>query len=446
MNDAEVIESITLTNTEQQSAKRVLIIGASGFIGRHIVGAIIRAGHHVWAASRSAQQLSTATPMAIDLTQHGLSDLIKMLNGIDVVINCAGLIQSQGQNTLAKVHDEGAARLIQACSSANVTRLIHLSAIGVSEQGTTAYQRTKAAAEQSLRRVNKQHLDWCILRPSLVIGRGGTSSQMLTALAALPFPPRMGKGLYQTQPLHIDDLSALVVHLIEQLPPLPDSIELVGPEPLSTDQLINTLRTWLGLPPRPFMPIPDWVLNVSAVLSERMINAPLNRDVLTMLRQEIKGDATAFTQALGRPPTALAQALAKQPASSSDKQGAHLYLLRTPLRWSLGLLWLIAGLLSFGLYPVEKSLEMLSHLHITGGSALALLYSAAFWDMLLGVLLLVRFRPVLVGGIQLLTLFTFSVLAIGLPAEYWLHPFTPLVKNLPIAAATLVMMALEKGR
>jgi hypothetical protein len=71
------------------------------------------------------------------------------------------------------------------------------------------------------------------------------------------------------------------------------------------------------------------------------------------------------------------------------------------------------------------------------------LFGAAALDTLLGALLLIGWRPVAVGAAQLAAMAAFTLLAAWLPAEYWLHPFAPLLKNLPIAAATLVMMALE---
>jgi hypothetical protein len=122
---------------------------------------------------------------------------------------------------------------------------------------------------------------------------------------------------------------------------------------------------------------------------------------------------------------------------------ARLYFLRPVLRICLALMWIATGLVSFGLYPLAKSYELMAQIGVTGLPADVALYGAAALDLTLGVLLLVRWRPVLVGAAQLAAMAAFTLLALGLPAEYWLHPFAPLVKNLPIAAATLVMMTLE---
>ncbi len=103
----------------------------------------------------------------------------------------------------------------------------------------------------------------------------------------------------------------------------------------------------------------------------------------------------------------------------------------------------LTGLVSLGLYPVEGSLALLAEVGLTGAPALAALYGAALWDLVLGCALLVRFRPVLIGALQLATMFAFTLIITAFLPEMWLHPFGPVTKNVPLALATLVMMALE---
>ena len=106
-------------------------------------------------------------------------------------------------------------------------------------------------------------------------------------------------------------------------------------------------------------------------------------------------------------------------------------------------MWIATALLSFGLYPVEKSRELLAPLGLTGALVDVALHGGAAIDLLLGALLLLRWRPAAVCAAQLATMAVFTLLALGLPADYWLHPFAPILKNPPIAASILVMIALE---
>jgi uncharacterized protein YbjT (DUF2867 family) len=407
---------------------RVLIVGGTGFIGRHMAAALAAAGHQVTAVGRTG----------LNLAGHSEAEMAERISGHDAVINAAGLVRSHGANTMEVVHGEGAERLFRACIRAGVQRLIHISALGASSAGATLYQRSKGHALTGL-----SSLDWCVLRPSVVIGPGGASTAVLTALAAMPLPPRIGPGTWQVQPIHVDDLAELVARLVEHDGSLPRSLDVVGPEPITTDAVSATLRAWLGLAPRPFIPVPAPLLGLLAALGERMMDGPMNREVVAMLKAGNVSDPEPLAAVLGRSPRTLADALARHPATEADRWHARLFFIRPALRWSLGLLWVITGLLSFGLYPVEDSHRMLAQLGLHGLAADTLLYGGAGLDLGLGALLLARWRPVAVGYAMLASMAAFSLIALGLPAEYWLHPFAPLLKNLPIAAAVLAMMALE---
>jgi|AGTN01.3.fsa_nt_gi Nucleoside-diphosphate-sugar epimerases len=410
---------------------RVLIIGGTGFIGRHCAAALAAAGHSVTALGRSG----------LDLVQDGEAALEARLTGHDVVINAAGLVRGYGSNTMAAVHGQGTERLVRTCPAAGVSRLIHLSALGASSHGGTLYQRTKGLGEDVLKAASG--LECYVLRPSVVIGRGGASTTVLTALAALPWPPRIGSGTWTVQPVHVDDLAELVVRLVETKEHLPDSLDVVGPAPMTTDTLTMALRLWLGLPSRSFLPVPEALLGVIASVGERLMNGPINRDIIAMLKAGNTADPKPLSTILGRAPLRLDEALAQHPACEADRMAARLFFVRPLLRWSLGLLWLITGMLSFGLYPVEDSTRLLAAIGLDGVMADLALYGGALLDLGLGILLLIGWRPVALGFAMLASMAAFSLLALGLPAEFWLHPFAPLIKNLPIAAATLAMMAME---
>jgi len=414
---------------------RVLIVGGTGFIGRHLAGALAIAGHAVTAVGRGD----------LDLVRDSDAALVARLTNHDVVINCAGLIRSRGTNTMMAVHAGGIGRLAYACRAAGVRRLIHLSALGAAADGDTDYQRSKGQGEHVLGDAGR-HADGpacCILRPSVVVGQGGASTRLLCALAALPLTPRLGPGTWFVQPVHVDDLAALVVRLVEREGMLPASLDVVGPEAMTIDQAVATLCAWLGLPRRRGLGIPEGLLGVVARIGDRFIDSPINRELLVMLKAGNTADPAPFAAVLGRMPHRLALALAARPATRADRQAAGLFFVRPLLRWSLAVLWLATAALSFGLYPVADSIHMLATIGLEGRWADVALYGAAGLDLGLGSLLLLGKRPVAVGYAMLATMAAFTALATGLPAEYWLHPFAPLLKNLPLAAATLAMMTLE---
>ncbi len=415
---------------------RILIVGGTGFIGRHIAGRLAADGHEVIAAGRRE----------IDIARADAAQLEEKAAGFQIVVNCAGLVRDDGPNTMDAVHAEGAMRLFSACIAAGVGRFIHISALGAAPQGETDYQRSKGSAEAFFTDADPRgaRLDWRVLRPSVVVGRGGASTAWLLASAALPVLPRIGRDEWRFQPVHVDDVAELVARLAAAAE-LPRRIDVVGPEPMSAYELTRILRNWLGLPPTRFVRIPDWLFRWATEIGGRFANGPLNPDVIKMLARGNVSDSGPLATVLGRPPRDLRLALAQEPASESDRLAARLFFIRPVLRWSLALLWIATGLLSFGIYPIERSFHMLDLIGLTGALATAALYGGAAIDLTLGVLLLRRWRPVLVGGLQLASMAAFTLLAIGLPEEVWLHPFAPILKNIPIAAAILVMMALESG-
>lgn len=420
-----------MSTDSPSSPRAVTIIGGGGFIGRHLRAALDTAGHRVTAPGRAD----------FDLVRDDAATLAAALAGQEVVINAAGLVRGRRGNSMEAVHADGTERLIRACRAVGVPRLIHLSALGASLDGPNLYQRTKGHGEAQL--ANSQDLDCCVLRPSVVIGRGGASTALFSTLAVLPHPPRIGPGCWTVQPVHVDDLAALVVRLVSLDGPLPRRINVVGPEPTTTDDLTATLRAWMGLPPRRHLPVPEPLLATAAAIGDRLRAGPVNRETLAMLKAGNTADPAPFTAILGRAPLALPLALARHPASDADQLHSRLYVLRPVLRWSLALLWIATGLLSFGLHPLEGSHRLLASVGLQGPLADLALFGGAGLDLTLGLLLLARWRPVAVGGAMLASMAAFTIIACGLPLDHWTHPFAPLLKNLPIAAATLTMMAME---
>ena len=427
----------------------ILVVGAAGFIGRHLVWRLFESGHDVTPSGTDPARLRRLFPglscIAADYGRDSAESRAPRLAGVDVVINAAGLIRETGGRTYRTVHTEGPIALFEACAAAGIRRVLQVSALGADAGAASRYHLSKRAADDRLAALDPAgaRLDWCVLRPSLVLGPGGRSTALFAAIAAAPLPIRLGPGTWRVQPIHIDDLTAVVERLLERPPPWPRRLDLVGPEPVDTDRLVAAFRHWLGEPPRPFLRMPVPLLRAAGWVGDRLGAGPLTGESLTMLMRGNVAPVAPLIETTGYRPKSLEAALAAIPCAAAERWRAKLWPLRAPLRISLALLWIASGLVSLGLYPLESSLLLLGEVGLAGAPALAALYGAALWDLALGGALLVRFRPVLVGALQLATMIAFTLIITSFLPETWLHPFGPVTKNVPLALATLVMMALE---
>src|SRR5258706_2507904 len=212
---------------------RILLLGASGFIGREIFAALSARGHRVVAAVRresSAPAFASEAARIVDLNRAlAPRDWLAPLEGIDAVVNCAGILQATRSQSIEAIHAAAPIALFQACEQRGVRRVIQISAISADREAGTAYAITQLAADEHLRQTA---LEWTVLRPSLVIARRAYSrTALLRAVAALPFAmPVPGDGAPSFQPVHVDDLSQVVVLALETDRLLRATLDVVGPE------------------------------------------------------------------------------------------------------------------------------------------------------------------------------------------------------------------------
>lgn len=411
---------------------RVLLIGSSGFIGSRVAARLRDAGHEVIGAGRRDA----------DLSRVPASAWAERVSGVEAVVNAAGVLRGD----LDGIHHRGPATLFEACAAAGITRLIQISALGAAPDAPTSFLRTKGAADAHLMRLRRDggRAGWCVLRPALVVGRGGASTGLFAALAALPLPVRLGSGRWQIQPLHVEDLAAAVLALLEHPMPVPDCLDLVGPEAMGTDALTSALRDWLRLPTRSFVAVPEPLLRLAARIGAALPTSPLTPDTLAMLQRGSTGDPRPAAERIGWQARPLARALAVDPATSADRWHARMLPLRPVLRGALATVWIGSGLVPLLFTPPAFNAALLAGLGLHGLAGHAVLLAGALLDVAVGLaLLLLPRRTALVGSVAVAATIAFTLLATIAAPEMWAHPFAPLLKNLAVIAATLALIATE---
>jgi uncharacterized protein YbjT (DUF2867 family) len=422
---------------------RVLIAGASGFIGAHLARACAAAGHEVICGVRNPTACAPgARQLALDYVNPARRDVLaNALRGVDVVVNAVGILRPRGSQTFEALHVLGPKELFGAAAAAGVRRIIQVSALGAEAQALSAYHRSKSEADRALMMMA---VDWAVVLPSLVYGPGGASARLFDTLASLPLIPLPAGGSQRIQPVHIDDVTRVLLRLIESPLELRCAVQVVGAEPTTLAEFLRSLRASLGLRPTRTLPIPRPLMAAVARFGDHLPSAFLSRETFGMLERGNVGDPEAVGRLLGRPPLPVS-AFVNPSSQSPMRHEAVLGWLAPLLRWSIAFMWLIAGIVSLGPQSGE-SLELLRRIGASATSAPVLLIGAAILDIALGVLTLWPRRIPMLWTAQILLVLLYTAIISVLLPQLWLEPFGPVAKNVPILAVLLLLRHLEERR
>jgi uncharacterized protein YbjT (DUF2867 family) len=427
---------------------RILIIGATGFIGRHVCARLASDGHAITAAVRTPAAALRRFPhiqaVRVELNRmNRTGDWLPLLAGIDAVVNCAGILQSgRGQSAVA-IHADAPRALFDACVAAGVRRVIQLSAVSADAGAGTEYAATKKAADDHLRSLD---LDWVVLRPSLVYAQGsfgGTS--IIRGLAGLPFvTPLIGDGEQRFQPIHTDDVAETVARCLERPALARRTLEPVGPETLSMREILRLTRRWLDLPPAQEVFVPVGMVRVLARIGDVIGAGPLRSTSLDQMAYGNVADPSAFEQAIGFRPRTMAEAMMAAPSHVQDRWHARLYFLAPLLTAALSLLWLLSGL--SGLWQFQQSSSIAAALGVPASLVSISVVASCLFDIAIALALVAGFRPRLLGQVQLVVIGCYTLGFGMLMPALWTDPLGRLVKNLPILAAVAGWMALQDDK
>jgi uncharacterized protein YbjT (DUF2867 family) len=427
---------------------RVLVTGASGFIGGALVDALLHGGHEVVCAARRPPSVPASpahcTPLPVDLAQVPPAQWWQQhVAKVDAVVNAVGILREQGRQTFRALHTEAPVELFRACAAAGTPVVIQVSALGADHGAQSRYHLSKKAADDELRRLPLRAA--VVVQPSLVYGPQGASAALFNMLASLPALALPRRGAMPVQPVHRDDVIAGILALLDHPPAGSRTIAFVGPQAIALRDYLAQLRTALGMGGRlRVMPLPEFIFRWGARVAGMLPGSFLDAETAGMLLRGNTAAPEPFSKVLGRPPHAVARFIQPQEAPALRTQ-AVLAAWLPLVRWSLALLWLWTGAVSLGLYPIDDSLALLARVGLHGAAARAALYAAALLDLGLGVLTLAapanRRRVVWAAQLVLIAGYT-TLISIFLP-EYWLHPYGPISKNLPLLAAVGLLWATE---
>lgn len=222
---------------------RVLVTGATGFVGGHLVPHLLREGFDVRALSRGAP--SDRLPAGAEPFRGDVGDAVSLRDAMkdtDAVVHLVAIIVERGARTYYAVNHLGTQNVVKAMREAGVSTLVHQSALGVGPDERYPYLHSKWLGEEAVR---ASDLDSTILRPGVIHGPGaGFFKPIVWNIRWLPVFPLPAGGRTRFQPIHIDDVCACVISSLRK--PRRATFDVGGPEILTFGQLAGIVMTALG--------------------------------------------------------------------------------------------------------------------------------------------------------------------------------------------------------
>lgn len=273
--------------------KRIVITGGSGFVGRAVCERLALAlpGTRLVVPTRHTGQTharAVATLPNVDLVQARLSDpaqLPGLLHGADALVHLVAILHGS-QQAFEQVHVQLPRQLAAAAREAGVSRVVHVSALGVSADAPSQYLRSKAAGEQVWQQAAAEPGGPAlrILRPSVIFGQDDRFTNLFARLLRLfPAMPLAGAQA-RFQPVWVGDVAQAVVALLCDGRPGVQVVQAAGPEVLTLGQIVQRVGAMAGCP-RPVLPLPEAAGRLQAALMGLLPGEPLmSRDNLLSMR------------------------------------------------------------------------------------------------------------------------------------------------------------------
>lgn len=278
---------------------RVLVTGATGFVGHEVVRQLREARHEVRIVARSEHAPAVLDLLSQFQVEVRLGDMLQpdslrtVAAGVEAVIHLVGIISENGQSNFENVHLRATRSMVNSAQTAGVKRYVQMSALGTRAGAVSRYHQTKWQAEEAVR---NSGLDYCIFRPSLIYGPLDHFVNLYAGMIRWsPVVPLLGRRESLFQPVHVSQVARAFVQSLGQPGAVGKTFDLCGPERMTLDGIIDQILAAMNRR-RMKLWIPNGLARVQAGVLEWVFPtllrrpSPLNRDQLLMLKENNIGD------------------------------------------------------------------------------------------------------------------------------------------------------------
>lgn len=270
--------------------KEILVFGASGQIGRHLIRKFTKSKYKVTAVTRNIHQkgyiLKTQSNPGyleiIELRSFNLEKIQSLMNNCSICINLIGILFEKKKNQFNNIHVDFPNLLSKLSNQLNIEQLIHISSLGIDNAIDSKYAISKIEGEKIVRKNFNRSI---ILKPSIVYSvNDNFTTNFMTLLNLLPIFPLYYNGKTKFTPIHVKDLAEIILEIVERKL-VGETIECVGPEVLSFKEIILKLLKSI-YKKRLLINMPLALAKVTAKIFELMPKPLLTTDQLNLLKYD----------------------------------------------------------------------------------------------------------------------------------------------------------------
>lgn len=293
--------------------KTVLIIGASGFVGRHLARALLAQGYAVRALARNPARLQDLSSAGCEIVQGDISDFSSVqraVNGVEAVYISIHTLSPQGGGgaRFMEVEKNGVQNVVAACRSCGAARVVYVTSLGMSPHARSEWLRERWHTEQLLLRSG---LEATVIRPGYIMGVGGRGFDTVVSSAKRRFALTIGGNRPQMRTIALDDLIYYLIGVLDEPRAWGQAFDVGNDDVLSSNQRINRTADFLGRRHPVKFRLPMALLGALAPLIERVAKLPTGAmtGFVDSMKVDGVGDPMPIRAILPQPPLSFQQAL-----------------------------------------------------------------------------------------------------------------------------------------